>query len=163
MKPTAARVRQLLDYDPVTGVFTWKVRCGRAKAGTRAGSLHKSDGYRIIGIDGATYYEHRLAWLWMTGNWPFGEIDHQHLDKINNAFSELRPATHAQNAMNTPLRSNNTSGFKGVDFRHNRKKWRARIKVKGRKLHLGYFLTPQEAHAAYVAAAAQHFGVFARP
>src|SRR5665213_3102737 len=100
---TQARLKKLLHYDPLTGMFTWRITHGRHdrwKAGARAGNLHKSDRRWLIRIEGIRYKAHRLAWLYMTGRWPRDQIDHKDTDSSNNVFTNLREATNAQNQQN---------------------------------------------------------------
>ena len=166
---TAEHLRSILHYDPETGVFTWRERADRPAwwntrhAGQRAGGLQwgKHTAYVLIRINGRNYKAHRLAWLYMTGEWPSGDIDHEDGDGLHNWFINLRDATRAQNSGNTRRRSHNTSGFKGVTRKGRR--WAAQIMIDGRKCYLGTFDTPELAHAAYVEAARAHFGEFARP
>lgn len=159
---TVQRLRELLDYDPETGVFTWRVRRGGAAvAGSVAGSI-RDDGYRDIKVDGPNYMAQRLAWLYMTGSWPTDEIDHKNCVRADNWWENLREATHSQNTKNALTRRDNTSGFKGVSFYKRNSRWQARIKHAGRQRHLGYFDTAAEAHAVYRAAATAIDPEFAR-
>jgi hypothetical protein len=157
---TAERLRELLHYNPETGEFTW-VAAPRAQrqVGDRAGFAN--NGYRLIGIAGQRYYEHRLAWLYMTGEWPPENIDHRDLDRSNNQWTNLRLATYSQNAFNRPHRRVSASALKGACKTKNGK-WRSSIRLNGRKIHLGIFETEEAAHAAYAAASRQHYGEFAR-
>ncbi len=112
---TADRLKELLSYDPETGIFVWAKLSGRrARIGDRAGSFNLSLGYRVIGIDGERHYEHRLAWLYMTGEWPSEDLDHENCDKSDNRFSNLREATDSQNLANVANWAHNTSGLKGA-------------------------------------------------
>lgn len=157
---TADRLREVLTYDPETGVFRWKVRTSiRVTVGEVAGYLR--DGYRFITIDGRKYRAHRLAWLYMYGVWP-AELDHVNGDRADNRISNLREATRTQNNANTPIRKNNTSGVKGVCWDKRKRKWMAQIRVRGVQRFLGYYETTEEAGEAYAAAAARYFGEFAR-
>ena len=90
------------------------------------------------------------------------EIDHKDGDRVNNLLSNLRPATHSQNQMNSKAYSNNTSGYKGVTWCKKLKKWQARIQINGIRNHLGYFNTAKEAYAAYCQAAKIYHREFAR-
>lgn len=160
---TAERLRELLVYDPATGVFRWLAGGAKHSAGDVAGCV-KPDGkrfYRYIGIDYRVYVAHRLAWLYMTGAWPAGEIDHRDTDGTNNRWGNLRSATRSQNAANRGAQSNSFSGLKGA-FRDRRGRWRSSIQYGGRRLHIGSFATPEEAHAAYLEKAKQLFNEFAR-
>lgn len=162
MKLTAERLRELLHYDPETGVFKWRVgRRGTARAGTIAGRLHR-DGYRRIQVDGVSYAAGPLAWLYMKSEWPAGQIDHENCARDDNWFTNLREANGSQNNMNTRLRRTNTSGFKGVTFHKACGRWQAGIRHAGRHRHLGLFDTATEAHAAYCKAALEIDPEFAR-
>lgn len=147
-------VSAILEYDPVTGVFTNRIaRPPRAKKGERAGWL-SADGYVRIRIDGQAFLAHRLAWLLMTGHWPAEEIDHIDGVRSNNVWSNLRDCSRAQNQGNRhrPNR-NNRLGIIGV--RQVGRRFAATIRrlADGRRVHLGYFDTATEAGAAYQAAA----------
>jgi hypothetical protein len=161
MKPTVERLRELLDYDPLTGVFIWLVSPSRnTPAGSVAGA--NSEGYRLIRVDGGRYKGHQLAWLYMTGEWPPSRIDHEDTNRGNNIWTNLRLATNSQNKANMGKRADNTSGFKGVRWYPTTRKWAAQIGHQGKTKNLGYFTTPEQAHAAYCSAAQRLFGEFAR-
>lgn len=146
---TQERLKELLDYDEVTGKFVWKVATSRrVKVGGEAGYLDPV-GRTTIRLDGVLYQAHRLAWLYVTGSWPKEFIDHKDRDKSNDSFSNLREASKAENERNTPARVTNKSGFKGVSpFRSG--KWRATVTIGGKHKHLGTFPTPEEASEAYI-------------
>lgn len=154
------RLREVLHYDPDTGIFTWKVCNLSALIGRRAGAP-SGHGYRKIKIDGRRYYEHHLAWLYMTGEWLVG-IDHRDLDGSNNRCGNLRPATQSQNNANVSRRKHNTTGFKGVTFNKVTGKYRAQMTRGGRCHYLGEYSDPRKAHAAYCSAAVDTYGEFAR-
>lgn len=159
---TAERLRTLLHYCPETGAFRWLVsNSARRPAGSAAGEL-KPSGYILIGINGWRYRAHRLAWLYVTGEWPQVQIDHRDNDRSNNKWLNLRPADNAQNQANAKRPKNNTSGFKGVFWNKQRQKWAAKINPDRRQVHLGFFADPKEAHAAYCRGAEKFFGEFAR-
>lgn len=159
---TVARLRQLLDYNPDTGVFRWCEKPNkRTNIGAIAGEIGQW-GHRRIQINGHRYQAHHLAWLYVHGVWPTGILDHANGKPDDNRIANLRPATTAQNMQNSRRFSTNSSGFKGVDFCRQTRRWRAHIVVDGRYIHLGRFPSPEEAHAAYIAAAVEHFGEFAR-
>jgi len=159
---TAERLRELLDYDPATGIFRWRVsRGGTARAGTVAGSP-QSDGYAQIKIDGPNYMAHRLAWLWGTGSWPAALIDHINGDRADNRFVNLREATLYQNQYNSRISSRNTSGHKGICWHEQIGKWQAYLKFGGKQRHLGYFTNIEDAAAAIEEARHIHHGAFAR-
>lgn len=158
---TAERLRERLHYNPETGIFTWRQRnCSRGpdRTGQIAGTRSKK--YIVICVDWVYYPANRLAWLYVHGRWPDGYLDHWDLDGTNNRIKNLRPATMSQNLCNIERHRDNTSGLKGVSRHQN--KWRARISIDQRYVHLGCFCTAEEAHASYAAAARQYHGEFAR-
>jgi len=169
---TAAQLRSLLDYDPETGIFTWRPRrvltqydktWNARYAGTKAGTPTVPKGYTQIMVNGRLYLAQRLAFLWMTGEWPKSEeIDHFNEDRADNRFSNLREATSSQNKWNTGNRADNSSGSKGVAFDKRRGTWYARIEVNGTKTWLGSFATIEDAKAARDAAARRLHGEFHR-
>jgi hypothetical protein len=158
---TAARVRELLNYDLDTGVFTWRHSRRGLKAGAVAGRISGA-GYWQLCIDSAYFYAHRVAWLYVTGEWPKSQIDHIDLDKKNNRFANLRNADRVQNQGNRPMSRHNASGIKGVRWNRHVQKWQARLTDDGRDRHLGHFDNITEASAAYQTAATKKFGSFAR-
>ncbi len=151
----------LIDYDPITGLFRWKVDHGKMKAGDIAGGIG-AGGYWMIGINGRRYYGHALAWFIMTGDWADRKIDHRDTVKSHNAWENLRAATTAQNAMNSQKSSANKSGYKGVSWHRKASKWQAHIMVSGRSIYLGLFANAEDANKAYVAASSFHHGEFGR-
>jgi hypothetical protein len=155
---SAERLRELLNYDPETGAFTWRAPRRGHRAGGIAGHLNEK-GYVRISVDGRRYAAHRLAWLYMTGEWPEDQIDHKDLSRANNRWENLRPATNAQNQMNSTAKIG-TSGRKGVYWYAG--KWQARIWVNGKAINLGRFEDKEKAAAAYVLHARKRFGEFAR-
>jgi hypothetical protein len=158
-----SRLRELLDYDPETGVFRWRChRGGRARAGDIAGAVN-SGGYRFIRIKGeGRYLAHRLAWFYVHGEWPVGMLDHANHDQLDNRLANLRPATMRENRGNSKVRSDNLTGLKGVSRQRGTSRLVARITKNGKQLYLGSFATAEEAHAAYCKAAEEIFGEFAR-
>lgn len=154
-KPTAEYLRSILDYEPETGLFVWRVQMSNAapKAGTFAGRRNASRGYAEIGVGGKLYRAHRLAWLHVTGHWPDSHLDHVNGNRSDNRWSNLRLATRQQNNWNRGKGKNNKSGFKGVSFDRPSSKWKAQICVNYTKISLGLFDTPIEASACYQGAA----------
>ncbi|EPM9932855.1 HNH endonuclease signature motif containing protein [Pseudomonas aeruginosa] len=161
---TAELLRGLLFYCPENGSFTWLQRPARlfssetnwkrwntCYAGKRAGSVCTTpEGYkrRIIGIFGKIYLEHRLAWLYMTGEWPEEQIDHINQISTDNRWSNIRPATHTENARNAPKRKDNSSGITGVGLHKASGRWRARVNLSGSSIFLGYFKEKRDAELA---------------
>lgn len=157
---TLERLRQVLSYDPVTGIFRWQTHLSRRNhIGDQAGTISQ-DGYRVIQIDGWHYQAARLAWLYQYGRWPVPMVDHRDLNKDNNALANLREATSSQNNINVAVLPGTRSGVKGVSFARGR--WKAQIRHSGKRIYLGQFATPEEAHAAYKTAARKLHGDFAR-
>ena len=157
------RLKQVLDYDPDTGIFVWKeLKYNLVKfLGTRAGSVY-ANGYRYISVDGRDYRTGRLAWLYMTGEWPAAMVDHEDLDRSNDRWLNLRLATNSQNQANRGNMVTNTSGTKGIRFESSRGKWRAQITIMGKSKNLGRYGTREEAMTAYERAAKAAWGEFAR-
>ena len=158
---TQARLKELLDYDPTTGVFVWKVSRGNRAARSTAGSKD-AHGYICIEVYGRIYKAHRLAWLYVTGKWPEEQIDHTNCNRADNRVVNLREATNAENRANTMLCRSNTSGIKGVNWHKKAGKWRAYIGVGRRAIHLGLFYCREDAAAAYAEASARFHKDFGR-
>jgi hypothetical protein len=158
--PSAERLRTLLHYCEETGQFTWRVnRGGKAIAGTIAGTPDKH-GYICINVDCRLYKAHRLAWLYVHGEWPEREIDHIDGHPANNSISNLRVADRHDQNRNRRINKTNRLGVKGV--RQFGLRFEARIKVNYQNIVIGRYDTAQEAHAAYVREATRRFGEFAR-
>ena len=159
---TLKRLKEALSYDPVTGLFTWRIQCAhRNTVGDVAGSS-QGNGYISIGIDNNTTLAHRLAWFYVKGKWPPGLIDHRDLCRSNNKWSNLRPATHGQNNRNRPARRHSSTGLKGVTFVKRSGKYHARIMHNKRLEILGDFGSAIMAAEAYRLAAERLHGQFAR-
>ncbi len=161
MELTQVYLRSILEYDSTGGVFRWKEDRRRGIKGRIAGTLRDKGAIRIL-IDGKGYYAHRLAWLYMYGQWPKDQIDHKDLNRANNAISNLREASNGQNQANSRKYKNNKSGYKGVHYKKKIRRWIAQIKYNGSNRYIGCFCSPEEAHLAYTEAAKQFHGEFAR-
>lgn len=149
---TADRGRELLIYDPETGVFTRRITAGKFLAGTIAGT-ESAVGYIYIGIDGMPRLAHRLAWMYVHGAWPADQIDHINGNKSDNRIANLRDVSRATNMQNLKgaRKDNKSSGLLGVTFNRHAGKFAAQITVEGKMRNLGLYGSPQEAHAAYLA------------
>jgi hypothetical protein len=124
-------IKEILHYDPETGVFTWKISRGRVRAGEIAGYIHKTDGYRRIGAEEwGLKKASRLAFLYMTGNWPENQIDHINGVRSDDRWSNLRNATHGENLRNGNKRL--------MNVHKNNKGWSVRVYV-NKKAHTKYF------------------------
>jgi hypothetical protein len=140
-----SELQSLLFYD--NGVFYWKyTKCNRVRVGQRAGGKSKS-GYRRIHVLGKRYYEHHLVWIYHYGELPNCQIDHINRIKDDNRIENLRlcPNNHSDNHQNMPKQNNNTSGYTGVTYDKNRKKWQAQIKINGKYKFLGRFNNIEDA------------------
>jgi len=155
---TQEHLKSRLSYNPETGVFTWLVG---QRAGKIAGCFN-NHGYSITQINGKLYSAHRLAWLYVHGKFPSTDLDHKNCVKTDNRICNLRECSKSENATNVGIRRTNKSGFKGVSWDKDRKKWRAKICIDGKKKYLGHFITPELASAAYEAKARELHGDFYR-
>lgn len=163
MTITQERLQELFHYCPGLGLFwhkprtpldTHSVRWNTKYAGKIAGSRN-GQGYIILQIDGLKERAHRMAWLYMTGELPLDDLDHQNRNREDNAFDNLRPATATQNLGNTLGRGK--SGWKGVSVLPS-----GRFGAWCRREYLGSFDTAEEASDCYFERAVQEFGEFAR-
>lgn len=160
---TQPELMERLNYDPETGVFTWRWARNPKYIGRPTGSVQrngKGAGYVIVVIDKREYMGHRLAWLYVYGRMPNGPLDHINRVKHDNRIVNLREATPRQNAANTEAPAHNTSGYKGVSWRKRTNKWYASITILDRSFHLGSFDTAEEAAAEYDRFAAHLHGEF---
>jgi len=137
-----ARLKEVLNYDPDTGVFTWikkpSPRSNRVIIGSVAGYVLPNK-YRVIGIDGINHKAHRLALLYMNGKLPEDQGDHENHSRDDNRIENIRDVSKSENAKNTSQYKNNTSGITGVYFDKNVSKWRAFISINGKVTYLGIF------------------------
>jgi len=147
---TSERLREVLHYDPETGVFTGARRRGKSLPGSVVGGPNK-DGYLRISVDEKLYSAHRLAWLYVYGEFPEHDIDHIDGIRNNNRILNLREVTRSENQQNIyNAYKNSKTGFLGVSQRGNR--FQAQIKINGKRMYLGSFSSPEEAHIAYIEA-----------
>jgi hypothetical protein len=146
---TQENLRKILHYDRETGVFTWLARRSGVKYGKAVGSM--KDGYLVIRVHRRLYRAHRLAWLYMTGDWPSEQIDHIDGNRANNSWKNLREADYFVNAQNErKARSNSKTGFLGVIW--SKGKFQAEITVGRKSKYLGRFSSAAEAHDVYLKA-----------
>jgi hypothetical protein len=159
---TQAELMEHLKYNPETGVFTRKqYRSHLAKVGDIAG-WSDTKGYIRIEINHKPYAAHRLAWLYVYGDFPNGQIDHINGQQADNRISNLRVATNSENQQNAGVKRNNKSGIVGVHWNNTRQRWVAVIKVNGQLKHLGVFPEKSDAIAARLEAE-KHFHPFRQP
>lgn len=154
---TQRRLKELLRYESETGIFTRICRqSSNAKVGDTPGRLD-THGYLCFYVDGQIHRSHRLAWLYVNGEFPEGDLDHINTIKTDNRIVNLRIADRSENMQNRrSAYANNKSGFLGVYFHKPLNKFTAQIRIDGRNTHLGLFKTPEQAHQAYVAAKRKH-------
>lgn len=152
---TAQRLRELLHYNPETGVFTNRVNRGnRGKAGEVTGTK-RPGGYVMVGVEGRVYYAHRLAWMYMGGGWPEQDIDHIDGDPSNNRFTNLRDVSTTVNCQNMRrAKTNSRTGVLGVS-RH-RKKYIVWICINKKRVYLGLYATEEAAAIAYIEQKRRH-------
>ena len=155
-------LKSILEYNPNTGDWTWLIDRGKKiKKGQKAGSKMKNN-YWQIHINKKNYYSHILAWFYITKKWPEKDIDHKNTIRNDNRWENLREASQSQNSGNQKISINNTSGYKGVTWRKNIKKWNAQIIKNKKKFHLGYYSCPIEAAKTYDKKAIELHGEFAK-
>lgn len=170
---TADYVRSILNYDHENGILWHKPRPIRPdharhdkiwneRYATPKLRRSRKGSYLHIKIDGVLYRSHRIAWLYYYGVWPTTLIDHENGVRDDIRIKNLREATFSNNTMNSTKRSDNASGFKGVDYMAKKGLWRARVGISGKNIFLGLFQTPEDAHEAYKAASRELHKEFAR-
>lgn len=170
MKLTQEYVKAILDYNPDTGILTWKYRADAEQrwntrfAGKEAGYIATPGGMprRYITINGILYLNARVIWLWHYGDPIPVEIDHEDTNSLNDRIKNLRSATHSENSKNRSAYNTNTSGIKGVYWVKAMNKWKAAITVDYKQVHLGYFNTIEEATAARREATIKYHGIYGR-
>lgn len=155
------RARELLDYDADTGDFRWRVtRSNRVKAGAIAGTV-KRDGYVQICIDSRPIAGHRLAWLYVFGEWPIEELDHLNGNRSDNRLANLRDVARGVNAQNRQgAMSNSSCGVLGVSWRACYKHWRVSVVIYGVQREIGTFKSLDDARNASINARREHYKGF---
>jgi hypothetical protein len=154
---TQTELKALLHYDPDTGIFVRRVGNHGCIAGTTAGTTTLK-GYRQICLFYKLYLAHRLAWLYVYGNFPKDQIDHINGAKSDNRICNIRESTSGENLRNQGKKGCNTTGYKGVSVC--KKRYRAKAIFEKKRYHLGLYKTPEQASKAYQAFAKKHHGAF---
>lgn len=157
--PSVERLQQALSFDLQAGKAYWKTSAGGQTVGAEVKYRHKS-GYAYVQVDRMRFSLHRAIWAIANGFWPERTIDHIDGDTLNNAISNLRLASFAENCLNRKKYKNNQSGEVGVSRKHG--KWAAQVNKGGKSHYLGLFDTKEAASAAYKAAATALHGEFSR-
>lgn len=148
---TVERLRELLAYNPETGLLTWAKQQGKQLIGSPAGSKSESLGYLLVGIDGTKHYAHRLAWYHFYGEWPKYVVDHRDSNGYNNSISNLQDVTQRVNVIKGKQ-------FKGREGKcppgtYQSKtvpgKFLGKITCHGKQIHLGVFDNKIAAYEAY--------------
>lgn len=157
----------LFSYSPDTGDLTWRVNTKATPKGKPVGTVVKGrsetyTSYINVKVLGDFYKAHRLIWLLQTGSWPKGYIDHIDGNGLNNAWSNLREATASQNCINQRVRSDSTSGVRGVSYDKSRNLWYVYINIGNMRKHLGRYDTKDEAIAVRSAAEKLYHGDYVR-
>ena len=151
---TAERLRALMHYNPETGEFSRRMHLSnRSRASSVVGNKHSS-GYIIICVDGSPRRAHRLAWLYVYGEWPKEQIDHINGIRDDNRIANLRDISHIENKKHRAV-AVKPGRLLGAGFHKMTGRWTSQMTVNYKKIHLGYFKTEMEAHLAYVAAKAK--------
>lgn len=147
-------LKRLFHYDPETGLWTRlvKIHPGQTAVGKPIGAVHRH-GYVHFSIGARKYLGHRLAWFYMTGQWPTKNIDHKDGNPANNRWENLREATQEQNTWNARTPKNNKTGLKGVYWCKKDECYIANIKRKNKSSYLGRSECPAVAHFLYIIAA----------
>ena len=147
------QLKELLSYDPDTGLFTWKISPSNSVKQNQIAGTHNTNGHIQIKIFRQRYFAHRLAWFFVKGHWPKAIIDHINGIRDDNRIANLREVTASQNGHNqTKPHSRTQSGYLGVSWIKSRNKWQAGIGINGKYKFLGYFDDPKSAHAKYLEA-----------
>ncbi|ASU02394.1 homing endonuclease [Bacteriophage T5-like cott162] len=164
MELTQEYIKSILDYNPLTGEFTWKERAdaslawNKKNAGNKAGS--KQNGYIYIRVNGKAQQAHRLAILYMEGYLP-KRVDHKDRVRDNNIYDNLRSCTQSQNIANITKRSDNTSGYKNVSWDKSTGKWQVTVQKDGKSIYGGTFIHKKDAVEAANELRFELFGEFA--
>lgn len=161
MSLTAERLRELVVYNPLTGEFTSRFSRGGVLAGSVLGNINKILGYVIITIDRKKYYGHRLVWLYVYGEWPPDEIDHENLNKSDNRFFNIRESSSLQNKANRSVRKDNSLGVKGV-HQTSSGSFRVCIISRGAPYHRKCYKTLDAAKAAFREKYTELYGPYGR-
>jgi hypothetical protein len=141
------QLREILEYQPETGLFFWKKKRNGISVGQLAGGKDR-DGYIRIRIDNVKYAAHRLAWMYIHNDFPKNFIDHINGIKIDNRICNIRDVTRSENMQNL-FKPQGRNIYIGVYKNQNANTWYSKIEINGKQIRLGTFKTPEEANIAY--------------
>ena len=158
---TQEELQSKFNYDPDTGIFTRKYTYSKFLKGSEVG-CKDSEGYLVISFTNKCYKAHRLAWLYVYGEFPKYNLDHINGNPSDNRILNLREANESQNGFNRKLSKNNTSGYKGVTFSKKSNKWQAAVTVNKKLKYLGQFEDLEFAALVAKEARIKYHGEFAR-
>lgn len=158
---TQEYLKTILDYDPKTGIFVWVKKPSPKISLASAAGRTNGNGYCQIQIKGKVYYSHRLAFLFMVGRWPNDMIDHINRVENDNRWVNLRECNRSQNYANKEKQINNSSGYKGVCWGKDRKRWISSISINKKRIHVGAFKDKKAAARAYNQKSIELYGEFA--
>lgn len=158
---TQLELKQLFSYDSNTGAFS-RIKATKGRAAGRIVGHVRPGSYVFIEVGRKKYSAHRLAWLYVHGEFPPDGlfVDHINRDKYDNRIENLRLVNRSQNSTNACVRNTNKCGYKGVYWASYFGRWRAAIRANGKRIYLGYFWTPEAARDAYLVAATKYFGEY---
>jgi hypothetical protein len=160
--PPLEELREYLDYNPDTGILTWKRQKGLVKKGQEAGTVN-TEGYRIISFKFKKYRCNRIAYYMHYGVDPLAiDVDHKNGNKLDQSLTNLRLATNQENSFNQGLSKNNTSGVKGVSWNNRDQRWVAMIGYNRKNINLGYYINKEDAIQARREAEIKYYGEFRR-
>ena len=153
---TQSALKEMLSYDPKTGLFRWLSTRSGIKADGAAGYINPKTNYCVITVKNNTFKAHRLAWLYVYGEWPINDIDHINQNGSDNRIENLRDVNRIENGRNHSLSRTNTSGITGVCWNTRTKIWHANIRIGSRNIHLGTYHDKFEAVCARKSANNKH-------
>lgn len=157
-----ARLLELVDYDPVAGLFTSLTERRNTRGVGQPCGWVDDKGYTRLRVDNEEYFAHVLTWFYVKGVWPKDQLDHRNHDVSDYRFDNLREAANAENCRHKKMSRRNSSGYKGVTWYARKKRWMAQIGYDWKHYGLGYFVDPKDAARAYDEAAIRFFGEFAK-
>lgn len=155
---TQAELKSYLHYNLETGIFTWKVKASTRTVINGVAGTYDKNGYRAVCIKSKKHFMHRLAWLYVYGEFPKNDIDHINMVKDDNRIANLRDVSRAENKRNLKINSANTSGFQGVTYSKKDNRYIAQIIHNGKHIHLGTSTSPEIAFEYYRKFHNEHYG-----